>query len=384
MQHNKRIYIFLFVALIALLAVGPILAKGDGKPDSPGKPDTQANSSETHTQGNGNGSGNGNGNVNPDQPASNGGGDQTSNQDSPTTSTTDSSTTVVTSSDSLLGCQKNNPNRLDCSSLEVTAVCDGDVAVFTITNTGAPGDGDMRAPTQYRLIVDGVVVETGSVQLAGGTSMQITYSGGGTVKLEADQQIGHPGNSLPQSTVTCSVPTATETPVPTDEPTPTDEPYSLAADTLCPSDGSTLFIISNNGGDMTEPVYYVVTDMNGAVVDDGWVQLMAGESFSLQEWATGMLTLDVAGGMVVVNNQCVMVTDEPTPTDEPFVLAADTLCPGDGSTLFIISNNGGDMTEPVYYVVTDMNGAVVDDGWVQLMTGEVLLATRVGHRHAHT
>ncbi|MEZ4671950.1 MAG: hypothetical protein R3E39_28940 [Anaerolineae bacterium] len=156
----------------------------------------------------------------------------------------------------------------------------------------------------------------------------------------------------------------------TDEPTPTDEPYSLVVDTLCPGDGSTLFIISNNGGDMTEPVHYVVADMNGAVVDDGWVQLMAGESFSLQELATGMLTLDVAGGMVVVNNQCVMVTDEPTPTDEPYSLAADTLCPGDGSTLFIISNNGGDMTEPVYYVVTDMNGAVVDDGWVQLMAGE--------------
>jgi Ethanolamine utilization protein EutJ (predicted chaperonin) len=102
-----------------------------------------------------------------------------------------------------LGCQRNNPERLDCSSLEVTAVCDGTTAVFTITNTGESGNGDMRAPTQYRIIVDGVVVQTGTVQLAGGASMTVTYSGSGRVTLEADQQIGHPGRSQPQATVNC-------------------------------------------------------------------------------------------------------------------------------------------------------------------------------------
>jgi hypothetical protein len=102
-----------------------------------------------------------------------------------------------------LGCQGNNPDRLDCSSLEVSGTCDGTTAVFTITNTGEPGNGDMRAPTQYRIIVDGVVVETGTVQIAGGATMTVSYSGGGNITLEADQQIGHPGGSQPQATVSC-------------------------------------------------------------------------------------------------------------------------------------------------------------------------------------
>src|SRR5690606_19741454 len=132
---------------------------------------------------------------------------------------------VTTSAQSdLLGCQKNNPSRLDCSSLEVSGVCQGDVAVFTIRNTGEPGNGDMRAPTQYRLVVDGVVVESGAVQIAGGATMTVTYSGGGTVTLEADQQVGHPGNSRPRVTLNCGAPV--QTPDPTEEPTvvPTEEP----------------------------------------------------------------------------------------------------------------------------------------------------------------
>ena len=111
-----------------------------------------------------------------------------------------------------LGCQKNNPGRLDCSSLEVTAVCEGNVAVFTIRNTGEAGNGDMLAPTQYRLVVDGVVVETGPVQLAGATTMQIRWANGGTVTLYADQQVGHPGSSHPQATLNCGQTAPTQVP----------------------------------------------------------------------------------------------------------------------------------------------------------------------------
>jgi hypothetical protein len=82
-------------------------------------------------------------------------------------------------------------------------MCEGDVAVFTIRNTGEPGNGDMRVPTEYRLVQGGAVIESGSVLLAGGTFMEIRYDGGGTIRLEADQQIGHPGRSLPRTTLTC-------------------------------------------------------------------------------------------------------------------------------------------------------------------------------------
>ncbi|HLV34557.1 MAG TPA: hypothetical protein VKY59_05580, partial [Spirillospora sp.] len=100
-------------------------------------------------------------------------------------------------------CQKSNPDRLDCSSIEVTAYCDGPTAVFVITNTGEPGEGDMSVPTEYRLIQNGSVIESGEVQLGGGETMLVYYSGGGRITLEADQQIGHPGQSQPQATISC-------------------------------------------------------------------------------------------------------------------------------------------------------------------------------------
>jgi hypothetical protein len=120
------------------------------------------------------------------------------------TPTAEPTETVTPPPTGTLGCQKNNPDRKDCSSLQVTGTCQAGVAVFTVRNMGKAGEGDMVSATQYRIIVDGVVVETGTVQLIGGTSVQITYSGAGTVTLEADQQTGHPGQSQPQATVSCS------------------------------------------------------------------------------------------------------------------------------------------------------------------------------------
>ncbi len=104
----------------------------------------------------------------------------------------------------LLGCQKNNPDRLDCSSLRVSASCDGTTAVFTITNTGEAGNGDMRQATQYRIYESDQQVSSGSVLLNGGTSMEIRWDADGPVRLEADQQVGHPGNSSPRATINCN------------------------------------------------------------------------------------------------------------------------------------------------------------------------------------
>ncbi|MFN8375575.1 MAG: hypothetical protein U0694_22210 [Anaerolineae bacterium] len=44
--------------------------------------------------------------------------------------------------------------------------------------------------------MNGGVVETGEVLLDGREYMTVTYSGSGTVTLEADQQIGHPLTQL--------------------------------------------------------------------------------------------------------------------------------------------------------------------------------------------
>lgn len=103
--------------------------------------------------------------------------------------------------DPIRGCQRGG--RLDCSSLEVTAYCDGTISVFIITNTDEPGNGDMVAPTEYRFYVEGDLFETGEVLLDGGETMEIRWEWGGEERLEADQQIGHPGISHPRETLYC-------------------------------------------------------------------------------------------------------------------------------------------------------------------------------------
>jgi len=250
-------------------------------------------------------------------------------------------------SDSPLGCQRNNPERLDCSSLEVIGICEGDVAVFTIRNTGEPGEGDMRAPTEYRLIVDGVVVETGTVQLAGGESIEIRYSGGGTVTLEVDQQIGHPGSSRPQATLTCTGATSTPatptdepptpTPTPTDEPptntpTPTEEPTEEPTPTpgapniiidvdTCLDDGTIYYIIFNAGEDMLQESPYRVEDRAGNIVDSGTFFLRANEFLELTYQGYTRLTLYIeewtSYAYLVVCDGDEEPTPTPTPTEEP-------------------------------------------------------------------
>jgi hypothetical protein len=122
----------------------------------------------------------------------------------PTFAPTFTPTSVPTAVATTLACQKNNPTRLDCSSLQVTATCQGNIAIFTITNTGERGNGDMRAATEYRLIKNNTIIQTGSVQLLGNATTQILYSGGGRITLEVDQQMGYPGKSQPQATINCS------------------------------------------------------------------------------------------------------------------------------------------------------------------------------------
>jgi predicted RNA-binding protein with TRAM domain len=304
----------------------------------------------------------------------------------------------ATSQGDKLACQKNNPERLDCSSLEVTAVCEADTAIFTIRNTGEAGDGDMRSPTQYRLIVDGVVVETGPVLMGGATTMTIVYSGGGTVTLEADQQVGHPGNSLPQVTLNCApaatvvpptpVPTVQPTPVVTEEPTPiiteeptpeaTEEPTPVLTEEPTPEDpgpnapsivatsrcdlyeGMITFDLTNNGITWDDMISYYVVTPGGDWIDEGWLFLWPGESLSLA-YSTeyGALTLHVGDGLIVRTESCGGPALDITP-----------YCPVDAGFVFEIRNNGADMGAAEPYTVTDQNGYWVDSGEVYLLSNE--------------
>jgi predicted RNA-binding protein with TRAM domain len=298
-----------------------------------------------------------------------------------------------------LGCQGNNPSRVDCSSLEVTGVCEGNVAVFTIRNTGEAGNGDMRSATQYRLVVDGNVVQSGPVQLAGAATMQITYAGGGTVTLYADQQVGHPGGSQPQTTLNCGQAQPTQVPPtdvpptdvpptdvpptqvpptevpPTDVP-PTDVPATEEPSTetpeaqepildvyaYCETEWSGVFTISNLGSDMLDSEYFYVVDDYGNTVQDGWMQLAAGDHLMITVDGYNSVTLIVGDYLVYVPLSCAVPTEEVDPGSG---LALDAYCDFEGNyPVFKIVNPGPEDFGDYYQVSTVAEGTSVDGGWL--------------------
>ncbi len=90
----------------------------------------------------------------------------------------------------------------DNSSILVEAECVNDSIVFTITNTGDPGDGDMDCFSPVRLYIDGEYIWLDSIQLTGGETFTYTFSGDGrTWRLEVDQHPLHPGHSRPNATI---------------------------------------------------------------------------------------------------------------------------------------------------------------------------------------
>jgi hypothetical protein len=90
----------------------------------------------------------------------------------------------------------------DKSSISVEGECVNDSIVFTITNTGDPGSGDMDCFSPVRLYIDGVYIWLDSLQLNGGESFVYSFAGDGqTWHLEVDQHPLHPGNSNPNATI---------------------------------------------------------------------------------------------------------------------------------------------------------------------------------------
>lgn len=91
----------------------------------------------------------------------------------------------------------------DRSSVAVEGICVGDsLACFTIYNTGDPGTGDMDGISEYRIYENNLLVYTGTFQINGGDSLIVYWpANGNTIRLEADQRPGHPGNSHPQDNV---------------------------------------------------------------------------------------------------------------------------------------------------------------------------------------
>lgn len=91
----------------------------------------------------------------------------------------------------------------DRSSVSVEGFCQDNLnAVFTITNTGDSGEGDMDGPSEYRIYFNDTLSIVSSFQILGGESIEVSQETFGyTLRLEADQRPGHPGNSHPNAVV---------------------------------------------------------------------------------------------------------------------------------------------------------------------------------------
>jgi uncharacterized repeat protein (TIGR01451 family)/fimbrial isopeptide formation D2 family protein len=90
----------------------------------------------------------------------------------------------------------------DKSSIEVTGICISPDAVFTITNTAEPGEGDMDGLSEYRIYRNEILERTKYFQLKGGESLIVKVPADcDIIRLEADQRPGHPGYGKPQTTI---------------------------------------------------------------------------------------------------------------------------------------------------------------------------------------
>lgn len=104
----------------------------------------------------------------------------------------------------LFECANPGDSTWDRSSVMVEGECIGDsLACFVITNTGDVQNGFMQGTSDFRIYENNVLVHTGTFQLAGQADTVICWptNGGNTIRLEADQRPGHPGNSHPNDVV---------------------------------------------------------------------------------------------------------------------------------------------------------------------------------------
>lgn len=86
----------------------------------------------------------------------------------------------------------------DNSTIHVDGECKNDTVVFAINNLGS----DMSSQSAFRIYSNNILIQNGNFQLLSGDSRQFKLiSRGKTIRLEADQSVGHPGNSYPRKTI---------------------------------------------------------------------------------------------------------------------------------------------------------------------------------------
>ncbi len=267
--------------------------------------------------------------------------------------------------------------------LDLQVFCNVDLsATFVIRNiSGAVSNGtyNLSDPAQSGPI-NLLPGASTSINGVGYATMTVTYSTSflSSVTLSVVGSCLHHPTSTPTSTPT-ETPTSTPTSTPTNTP-PT--PPSLSVSGVCTGSntGSATFVITNNGGDMSTPYTYNITDDNNVIVSTGTFQLSSGDSKVINVSASS-LTFSLSSP----NDNSLTATVDTT-TCAPASLTVTGACASAtaGGATFVVTNNGGGMTAPYSYTVTDVEGTEVDGGTFQLAAGESKTITISGTSSLYT
>jgi Tol biopolymer transport system component len=246
-------------------------------------------------------------------------------------------------------------------ALTATGMCTSNAgtATFVIANNGAA----MSTSYTYNVIdASGNVVQTSTFQLAAGASTTITVNGSST-----SYTLSSPNDNTLTAVADMST-CVTPPPAP-----------SLSATGVCTSNnGTASFVITNNGASMSTLYTYNITDANGTVVQTATFQLVAGQSTTINvSGSSNTYTLSSPNdsALTAQANMSACVVPPPPPS-----LTATGVCTDEkGTVSFIITNNGGDMTVPYIYTVTDIYGNIVQQSTpFQLAAGQSLTVTLRG------
>lgn len=235
-------------------------------------------------------------------------------------------------------------------ALTVSGACTANsgVATFIVTNNG----GDMPKSYTYEILDAGNgVVQTSTFQLKAGESVTITFSGSSN-----SYTFSSPDDSSLKATAdmtTCKVP-----------------PPALTVSGACTANsGVATFIVTNTGGNMPTAYDYEIKDANGAPVQSATFQLNANQSITLTVSGSSTsytFSSPDDSSLTTVADMTACIAPPPPPA-----LTANGVCIKDSQdAAFNITNNGGNMTVPYLYEVTDSSGNVVQSGSIQLNAGQ--------------
>jgi hypothetical protein len=271
--------------------------------------------------------------------------------------------------------------------LDLQVFCNSDLsATFIIRNiSGSVSDGayNLSDPSQ-----------SGSINLQPGGTISLKGAGYATMTVSyktsflSSVTLSTVGSCLlrPTSTPT-NTPVSTPTNTPTSTPTNTPPaPPSLSATGVCTgiNTGTATFVITNNGSDMPTPYTYNIADDKGTVVQTGTFQLPAGGSTILTIngiSSTYTLSSPNDNNLTVVADMSLCVPPPPPP---PALTVAGACTSNAGTATFVVTNNGGNMTNAYTYNVTDASGTIVDTNTFQLAAGASTTITVNGPSTSYT